>query len=108
MAAELLGGEEVVQAVFADVETAPLPEADKALLRFVRKVTKDLPAVVEADVETVRAAGWSDEAIYHTISVCALFNFYNRWITASGVHPVSDETHRVRARVIAREGYIRK
>jgi len=26
--------------------------------------------------------------------VCALFNFYNRWIDATGVHALSDEAHR--------------
>ena len=31
--------------------------------------------------------GWTDEAIYSAVSVCALFNFYNRWIDATGVHP---------------------
>ena len=29
----------------------------------------------------LRAAGWDDEAIYFAITTCALFNFYNRWIT---------------------------
>ncbi len=26
--------------------------------------------------------------------MCALFNFYNRWIDASGVHAMSDDAHR--------------
>lgn len=29
------------------------------------------------------AFGSSDEAIYFAITICALFNFYNRWIDAS-------------------------
>ena len=48
-----------------------------------------------ADVTVARAAGWTDEALYFAITVCALFNFYNRWIDASGVHALSDEAHRV-------------
>ena len=39
----------------------------------------------------MRAAGWTDEALYFAITVCALFNFYNRWIDATGVHALSDE-----------------
>ncbi|MFP5249937.1 MAG: carboxymuconolactone decarboxylase family protein [Acidobacteriota bacterium] len=39
VAAELLGSEELVQSVLDDLESAPLPEAEKALLRFARKMT---------------------------------------------------------------------
>jgi hypothetical protein len=55
----------------------------------------------------LRGLGWSDDAIYYTISVCALFNFYNRWITASAIHAVSHEGHRSRAKVVAQHGYDR-
>jgi alkylhydroperoxidase family enzyme len=62
---------------------------DKALLRFTTKVTKNLSSIVADDVAAVRAAGWDDEAIYYAITTCALFNFYNRWITATGVPEMS-------------------
>ena len=91
-----------------DVESSPLPENEKALLRFARKVTLDLPNYSELDAERVRAAGWSDEAIFYVITVGALFNFYNRWITASGVHAVSKEVHRSHGKVLAQNGYVRK
>jgi uncharacterized peroxidase-related enzyme len=106
-AGELLG-HELVQAVLADVETSPLSDKDKGLLRFVGKVTIDLPAVTGADTDALRAAGWDDEAIYFAISTCALFNFYNRWITASGVPEMSAESHAAQGRNIARNGYIRE
>jgi hypothetical protein len=54
-------------------------------------VNDDSPGIAPADLEIVRGAGWTDEAIYFAITVCALFNFYNRWIDASGVHRLSDE-----------------
>ncbi len=60
-----------------------------------------------ADLETVRAAGWSDEAIYFAITVCALFNFYNRWIDATGVHAMSEEAHREGGKRTAAHGYVR-
>jgi hypothetical protein len=40
--------------------------------------------------------------------VCALFNFYNRWIDASGVHAMSDEAHREFGIRTATHGYVRK
>lgn len=41
----------------------------------------------------VRTLGWNDEAVYFVITVCALFNFYKRWIDAGGVQALSDEAH---------------
>jgi len=105
-AAELLG-EDLVWSALRDVDRSPLEERDKALLRFVGKVTTDLPSVGAADVQTLRTAGWDDEAIYFAISTCALFNFYNRWITACGVPAMSADAHREQGRRLAQSGYIR-
>jgi hypothetical protein len=80
-----------------------LKEKEKALLRFVDKVTSDLPSIPEADVNGLPALGWHDKSIYYAIIACA-FNFYNRWITASGVHAVSDEGHRLHGQVLAQKG----
>ena len=51
--------------------------------------------------------GWTDESIYFAITVCALFNFYNRWIDATGVHALSDEAHAEGAKRSAKMGYVR-
>ena len=64
-------------------------------------------AITHADLDVVRAAGWTDEALYFTITVCALFNFYNRWIDATGVHALSDEAHRQGGKRSAKSGYVR-
>jgi alkylhydroperoxidase family enzyme len=93
--------------VLRDVETSPLSDREKSLFRFVGKVNQDSPRIGPADIEALHAAGWTDEAIYYAITVCALFNFYNRWIDASGVHALSDETHREGGRRSARSGYTR-
>ena len=94
--------------VLRDLETSLLPEEEKALFRFVSKVNRQSPSITAADMEPLREAGWNDEAIYCTITVCALFNFYNRWVDASGVHAMSDEAHRKRGKVSATAGYVRK
>lgn len=91
-----------------DVESSPLDDRHKALFRFIDKVNHDSPRTTEADLESVRAAGWTDEALYFAITVCALFNFYNRWIDATGVHALSDEAHRQGAKRSAAHGYVRK
>lgn len=106
-AAELLGGEAFVWKVLRDPEGSALEDRDKAMLRLVARVTRDLPGVGSGDVQAVRDAGWDDEAIYFAITTCALFNFYNRWITATGVPVMSREAHREQGRMLATSGYTR-
>jgi uncharacterized peroxidase-related enzyme len=106
-AAELYGDEELVRSVLNDLESSRLQEKDKAILRFAAKITRELPGCTAADVDHVRSAGWDDEAIYFAITTCALFNFYNRWITASGVAEMSAEAHRRQGQHLARHGYTR-
>jgi hypothetical protein len=77
-------------------------------LRFVRKVNDHSPCITAADMQPLYEAGWNDEAIYLAVTVCALFNFYNRWIDATGVHPMSEEAHRQFGLRTATAGYIRK
>ena len=94
--------------VLKDLESSALPEKEKALFRFVDKVNHDSPKITAEDMKPLYAVGWTDEAIYFAITVCALFNFYNRWIDASGVHALSDEAHRAGGKRSAVHGYVRK
>lgn len=91
-----------------DLEESGLSEKEKALLRFVDRVNHHSPEITAADMQTLYAVGWDDEAIYYAITVCALFNFYNRWVDASGVHALTDETHRQGGKRSANMGYVRK
>lgn len=90
-----------------DLESSPLDEKHKALLRFVDKVNHNSPCITEEDMKPLYAEGWDDEAIYFAVTVCALFNFYNRWIDATGVHALSDEAHREGGKRTAMHGYAR-
>ena len=103
----MLQDEALVWAVLRDLENSPLDDRHKALFRFIDKVNHDSPRTSPDDIATLHAAGWEDDAIYFAITVCALFNFYNRWIDASGVHPMSDEAHREGGKRTAAHGYIR-
>jgi len=103
-----LNDEALVQSVLDDFETSALTEAEKELFRFIDKVNNDSPRITHEDMKPLHAAGWTDEQIYYAITVCALFNFYNRWIDASGVHALSDEAHREGGKRSATFGYVRK
>ena len=103
-----MGSEELVWGVLRDVETSGLDEKHKALFRFVGKVNHNSPRITAEDMKPLHAVGWTDEAIYFAITACALFNFYNRWIDASGVHALSEEAHREGGKRSAVHGYVRK
>jgi alkylhydroperoxidase family enzyme len=91
-----------------DVETSGLDEKHKVLFRLIDRVNHESPRIQPDDFAPARAAGWNDDELYFAITVCALFNFYNRWIDATGVHPLSDEAHREGARRSAASGYVRE
>ena len=93
--------------VLRELETSALDDRHKALFRFVQKVNADSPRIGPGDMKVLHAAGWGDEAIYYAITVCALFNFYNRWIDATGVHAMSPEAHRAGGKRTAVHGYVR-
>ena len=103
-----IDAEAFISGVIGDLETSGLTEKEKALFRFVDRVNSSSTSIAPSDIETLHAAGWEDDAIYYAITVCALFNFYNRWIDASGVHALSDEMHRQGAQRSASVGYVRK
>jgi uncharacterized peroxidase-related enzyme len=103
----LLNDSALVQSVIDDLEAAPILDSEKVLLRFVRKVTLESHSITRDDMQPLYAHGWDDAAIYHAITVSALFNFYNRWINSTGVHPVSAENHALHAAKIASRGYVR-
>ncbi len=71
-------------------------------------MNKDSPRISPADFAPLYENGWNDEQIYYAITVCALFNFYNRWIDATGVHPMSPDAHRAGGKRTAANGYYRK
>ncbi len=90
-----------------DYRTAPISDAEKTLFEFVEKVNRRSNQIGLADVAQVRRAGWSEEAIYDAITVCALFNFYNRWVDATGVHDMPAMGYEMSGHRLATQGYAR-
>jgi len=95
-----------VDAVLCDFRSSPLAEPEKALFAFVEKLNDQPHAICQQDADTLKTAGWSDEAVYDAITVCALFNFYNRWCDGSGVHALPPEEFAESGKRLARFGYI--
>ena len=60
--------------------------------------------MMAADAQAVFYAGCTAEELRHTITICALFNFYNRLIEGHGIKGYADLFTRNGAR-LAEEGY---
>ncbi|KAA3607180.1 MAG: peroxidase [Planctomycetota bacterium] len=66
---------------------APLSEAEKAFCAYADKLTRQPESMSSADVEALRAAGWSDRQIHDGCQVIAYFNYINRIADGLGVDP---------------------
>jgi alkylhydroperoxidase family enzyme len=93
--------------VLADYRTAPIDDAHKALFAFIEKMNAQSNQIRREDVDRVTAAGWTDEAVYDAITVCALFKFYNAWIDATGVHDLPAAGYAMSGKRLATQGYVR-
>jgi uncharacterized peroxidase-related enzyme len=75
----------VIKALLADIETAPIEAKMKPILSYARKLTLSPARMTAADAASVYDAGWDDDALYSTVLVTALFNFYNRLVDGVGL-----------------------
>lgn len=75
----------VIDALIADVDSAPVDERLRPVLRFVGRLTTAPARVTERDARAVFAAGWDERALHDAVLVCALFNFMNRLVDGLGV-----------------------
>jgi alkylhydroperoxidase family enzyme len=97
-----------VEAVLDDYSTAPISAKEKALLAFIEKVVRRSNRICQSDVDEAKSAGWSDEALYDAITVCALFKFYNTWIDVTGVQDMPAFAYKMSGKRLATAGYAPK
>jgi len=80
------GSAEALEAVVVcRLDSDAITPPQRALLDFARKVTENSQAIRPADIEELRAAGWSDLQIAETIHLTALFACFNRVVNAFGL-----------------------
>jgi alkylhydroperoxidase family enzyme len=95
----------VTRAVLADWRTAPVPDGLRATLGYLARLTLEPESLGPADVEAVRAAGVSDEALEDAVHVAALFNVIDRLADALGFHVPPEEAFARIAPRFYRRGY---
>jgi uncharacterized peroxidase-related enzyme len=74
-----------VEALERDYTTAPVTSKERVMLDYVVKLTKDATQVRKEDHESLRAAGFDDQAILQITLIAAWFNYINRVADALGV-----------------------
>jgi len=95
----------MVAAVLEDFRSAPISEKEKALFAFIERMNRESSTLQKEDVQAVLDAGWTEEALYDAITVCALFNFYNKWIDATGVADMPVDAYEMSGERLATRGY---
>jgi uncharacterized peroxidase-related enzyme len=88
------------------IETAPVDEKLKPLLRYAKKLTETPARITPADADACYAAGWSDDALMQTIAMTCLANFMNRLVEGTGVH-ADPAKFAARAKAAVEKGYQR-
>ena len=77
----------LMDALVADLDSAPVDDKVRPILAFVAKLTRSPSMLTESDAQAVYAAGWSESALYDAIQTCALYNLMNRVVEGTGVAP---------------------
>ena len=83
----LLGSKDAVMAVQRDYREAGLSPKDVEMLAYAEKVTTNAHRVGQADIDRLRAAGFTDREICD-IALCASFRcFLSKFVDATGAVP---------------------
>ena len=98
--------EAVLNKLWSDIDSAPVDDKMKPVLRYVRKLTETPSRMTDADADAVYAAGWNDEALVHAIAVCAYFNQMNRLVEGAGIVGMP-EGYAANAETLVARGYQR-
>ena len=93
-----------VDAVLADLGSAPVEEPLRATLRMLSKLTAEGELSVE-DMRAVLAAGVSPAQVEDALAVCAAFNTTDRLADAFGFELLSHEDFEAGAGYLLKRGY---
>ena len=89
-----------------DWRSAPIDAKLRAQLAFLEKLTLRPDEVRPRDVEPLRAAGLSDEAVEDAINVCALFSIYDRMADSLGWYLPEPAGYGASAQNLMKRGYL--
>jgi alkylhydroperoxidase family enzyme len=94
-----------VQAVLADLESAPIAEPLRATLAFLRKVTREHEAVTADDVRMLVARGVTRGQVEDALNVGFAFNVITRLADTFEFEVGSHSSFEAGARFLLSRGY---
>jgi uncharacterized peroxidase-related enzyme len=97
--------QDLVDEVLHDLESSRLDSAHKELFRYIGKLAENPAGVTAADIDRLKDAGWSEEAIYDALTVASVFRFYNTWNAGAGVRDMTSADYLHSGKVLKGLGY---
>ena len=97
--------ESVFDELIQDIDTASVSDNLKPVLKYVKKLTLTPHQVVEADAKQIYDTGWDEQALVDAVSVCAIANYFNRFVEGVGVDVTTEVARQTGASVLPTLGY---
>lgn len=95
-----------VDAVKIDLDSAPVSDKMKALLKIAAMVQQGGKSVTTEHVDKAKKLGASDEEIHDTVLIAAAFCMYNRYVDGMGTNVPADKTDYLdMGKMMAYKGY---
>ena len=85
--ARITGDQAFADSIVRDYRSAALSRKERVLLDYVRKLSATPGEMTEADIEGLRAEGWTDPQIVAAVHVTGFFAYMNRVAEAFGLTP---------------------
>ncbi len=77
--------EKRIEALLANIHTAPVSANEKPIFQYLKKLTVTPSKLIQEDADKVFEAGWSEQDLQDVILIGCLFNFYNRLLDGHGI-----------------------
>jgi alkylhydroperoxidase family enzyme len=94
-----------IQAVLENLEKAPIGEDLRAVLAFLRKLTREPATVGPDDINVLFERGVSRVQIEEALAVCFSFNVIDRLADAFEFHVGDQKSFDVAAKYLLKNGY---
>ena len=79
-----------------DISGANVDEKLKPLLHYIKKLTLTPDQITQTDAQRIFDAGWDEQALLDSVSLCAIVNCMNRFVSGIGIDlEIPGETHKL-------------
>lgn len=103
----LLNDDSIAEKVKTDIDSAPVSNKMKALLKIARAVGRNGRLVTEEMVAAARAEGATDMELHDTVLIAALFSLYNRYVDGlASVTPADPAFYNRLGNILKDKGYL--